>query len=155
MSFTVRVTGADKVRAQLSPAAIGQRLRPALLKSGLVVQEDAQKAVHSPDHPYIGKAGKNVATGRLQAAIGTSDVRGNGLGLSVRVGTPYGKTGTGTFARSSRTTRSGRTGDRRNKSDPNVYGPIEERRHAFLVPSLERNIGRIRQIIANALFGRP
>lgn len=153
MSFNVSIRGVDRLKRRLSPQGIEPRLRTGLLQSGLIVQESAQKAVHSPDHPYIGKARKNVATGRLQASLGTSAVTGSGLNQQVRVGTPYGKTGLGTFARSSSRTRSGRTGDRRNKSNPNVYGPIEEKRHPFLLPSLQANARRIKDLISRAIFG--
>ena len=157
MTLHVRINGIERLRGKLSDEAIGRALRPALQKAGLIVQEAAQKTVHSPDHPYIGKAGRNVATGRLQASIGTSDVRGSGLALEVRVGPPYGKGGLarGTFARSSRTR--GRTGGRRNRGDVRIYGPIEEARHPFLKPALESNADRIRDLIGRAIaraFGR-
>jgi hypothetical protein len=160
MTLQVRIKGIDALKRKLDPRAgnLDGALRSGLQKAGLIVQDDAQKAVHSPDNPYIGKAGHSVATGRLQASIGTSAVTGSGLNQSVKVGTPYGKTGTGTFARSSvQTTGRGRfrsrTGGRRNTSDPQVYGPIEERKHPFLLPSLEKNRRRIVDIIERALEG--
>ena len=164
MSFNVTIKGIPALKARLSPDTVGKRIRPALLQSGLIVQEAAQKTVHSPDNPYVGKAGHSVATGRLQASIGTSDVRGSGINQSVAVGTPYGKGGAarGTFARSAALTPTGRpgssrtrTGGRKNKGDVRVYGPIEEKRHPFLVPSLERNVNRIRDIISRAISGEP
>jgi len=153
MTLNVKITGIERLRSKLSDEGIGRALRPALRQAGLIVQEAAQHNVHSPDNPYIGKAGHSVATGRLQASIGTSDVTGSGLALEVRVGTPYGKGGLarGTFARSSRSTRSGRTGDRRNRGDVRIYGPIEEAKHPFLKPALERNVERIRSILVAAL----
>ena len=159
MTFQVTIKGADKLRRKLQTGGgFEGALKGGLLKSGIIVQADAQKAVHSPDNPWVGKAGHSVATGRLQASIGTSDVTGTGMNQTVKVGTPYGKTGTGTFARSSaRTTGGGRnrnrTGGRRNTSDPQVYGPIEERKHPFLGPSLEKNIQRIVDTIERAIEG--
>ena len=155
MTIHLRINGIDALKRKLDPRAgnLDGALRGGLQKAGLIVQADAQKAVHSPDNPYIGKAGHSVATGRLQAAIGTSAVEGTGINQAVKVGTPYGKTGVGTFSRSSSRTRSGRTGNRRNRSDVRVYGPIEERDHPFLQPSLDKNVRRIVDIIERALEG--
>lgn len=156
LSLKVDIKGIDQLKRKLGPSGMHAGIRLGLQQSGLIVQEAAQRSVHSPTNPYIGKAGHSVATGRLQAALGTSDVRGSGIDQEISVGTPYGKTGLGTFARSARTpTGRGRhrqrTGGRRNTSDPNIYGPIEERFHPSLGPSLEGNAQRIRDLLATAL----
>ncbi len=151
--LSVTIRGIPELKKRIGVAGVAAKLRPALTRSGLAVQAQAQRTVHSPDNPYIGKAGYSVATGRLQAAIGTSDVQGTGLNLEVRVGTPYGKTGVagGAFSRSSRSNRKGRTGGRTNRSDPNVYGPIEERKHPFLVPSLDDSRNEIERTVQKAM----
>lgn len=151
--LSVTIRGIPELKKKIGTPGVAAALRPALTRSGLTVQAKAQTAVHSPDNPYVGKAGVSVATGRLQASLGTSDVMGSGLNLSVRVGTPYGKGGVrgSTFARSSRTNRKGRTGGRKNTSDVNVYGPIEERRHPFLVPSLESSEAEITNELQGAI----
>lgn len=160
MTLQVRIRGIEALRARLSDQAIGDALGRGLARAGLIVQEAAQKTVHSPDNQFIGKAGHSVATGRLQASIGTSPVRGTGLGRSVAVGTAYGKGGLagGTFARSAARTPSGRpasrrtrTGGRKNRGDVRIYGPIEEKRHPFLAPALDDNADRVQDVIEEAL----
>lgn len=158
--FTITVNGIPEALRRVGPEGLARGLRPGLLRAGLLVQAKAQHKVHSPDNPFVGRAGHSVATGRLQSSIGVSDVRGHGLDMNVGVGTPYGKGGfgRGTFARSAARTATGRpgtrrtrTGGRKNRSDVNVYGPIEERRHPFLVPSAEGSRGEIADVIARAI----
>ncbi len=157
MTLQVSIRGVEALRRKLGDQAIGGALRIGLLRGGLIVQESAQRKVHSPDNPFVGKAGYSVATGRLQASIGTSDPMGSGLNIEVRVGTPYGKGGVagGTFARSAaKPTGRGRfrnrTGGRRNTGNVQVYGPIEEQRHPFLRPALEENADRVKRAIESA-----
>ena len=137
------------------PDLLEPALRAGLTRAAAIVQEGAQKRVHSPDNPYIGKAGRNVATGRLQSSIGIGPVEGSGFGLSIRVGHPHGKAGSpgGVFARSKRPgPRGGKlTGGRRNKGDPAIYGRIEEARHPFLGPSAEANAEGIGRALADAI----
>lgn len=156
----------------LSPARLHRAVKIGLIHAAARVERAAKIAVHSPDNPYIGKAGYSVATGRLQASIGSSDVRGSGPDLEIAVGTPYGKTGArgGVFSRSDRVViggkvRRGRTGAKyavgprggvkviggRNKSDPQIYGPVEERRHPFLGPALDNNRLGITRDLEDAL----
>ena len=150
----IEIRGLDELIRDLgAPDLLEPALRTGLTRAALIVQEGAQKRVHSPDNPFIGQAGRNVATGRLQASIGTGKVEGSGLGLSIRVGHPHGKAGLpgGMFGRSTTTTRSGRTGGRRNKGEVTVYGPIEEARHPFLGPSAEANADGVGRVIAEAI----
>lgn len=159
-NVNVTVKGIPEAIRRVGPEGVEKALRAGLPKAGLLVQAKAQHTVHSPTNPYIGKAGHSVATGRLQASIGTSPVRGHGIGLEIAVGTPYGKGGLagGTFARSASRTLTGRpgsqrtrTGGRKNRGDVAVYGPIEEKRHPFLAPAVESSTGEIERIIDAAI----
>ena len=152
MTIRITVRGADAIaRALGDTGAVAKALADGLRAGATLVERRAKLAVHSPDNPYIGKAGRNIATGRLQASLGQSDVTGTGLEQSIRVGTPYGKTGAAgsTFARSRK--GGGFTGGRRNRSDPNVYGPIEERKHPFLGPSVTENADEIAEVIGSRI----
>lgn len=156
--FTVTLRGVEELKRRIGAAGIERVLRPAMRNAGVRVETRAKRTVHSPKNPFIGKAGYSVATGRLRSSIGTSPVTGSGVALEVRVGTPYGKGGEagGTFARSSATPTGrgrfrNRTGGRRNTGDVAVYGPIEERRHPFLVPSLEAEQDAITRVIQAAI----
>ena len=152
MTIRIEVRGAAEIaRALGDQGLVTDALADGLRAGAVVVERAAKMGVHSPDNPYIGKAGRNIATGRLQASIGMSDVTGSGFGQSIRVGTPYGRTGAAgsTFSRSR--AGGGRTGGRRNKSDPNVYGPIEERLHPFLGPAVAEHVDEIVRAIAGRI----
>ena len=133
----VQIRGLDELRRDLGApqGAMGPALRKGLLAGAVIVEAAAKTGVHSPDNPWVGKAGYSVATGKLQSALGIGNVEGSGLRLSVRVGHPHGRA-LGAFGRS---TPTGRTGRRVNRSDPAIYGPIEERRHPFLDPAVRDN----------------
>ena len=159
MSASVRIEGISELinDLQASPRLIGQEIRPVLRASAAVVKGEARREVHSPTHPYVGKAGHSVATGKLQASIGTGKLEGQGIDSSIRVGHPHGESviGDTAFGRSAgisldrarlvraTTGKKGRIinrkGGRINKSDPAIYGPIEERKHPFLEPSLDKH----------------
>lgn len=155
MTISVKIRGIEALTKGLQGADLSHAIGVGLKAGATVVEADAKVRVHSPDHPFIGKAGRNVATGRLQASIGTSDLRGSGLDQSIAIGPPYGKAGTGTFGRSkapSRISKAGRkignlTGGHRNKGNVRIYGPIEEARHPFLEPSVSANVDRIKTAI--------
>lgn len=153
MTISVRIKGIDALKSRLAPGDIAAALRKGLLAGAAVVETAAKRGVHSPDNPFVGKAGRDIATGKLQSSLGIGNIEGSGLGLSVRVGHPHGRAGLpgGTFSRSTdtgRRTRSGgiipgRTGGRRNKGDVTVYGKIEEKRHPFLEPAVRDNVDDI------------
>lgn len=167
---TVTIRGLDSLRRKLgaSDGQMAQAVREGLLAGAAIVNTASQRKVHSPDHPFVGKAGYSVATGKLQASLGIGNVEGSGFGQSIRVGHPHGNPGGegATFARSrdsGRRTRSGniiptRTGGRfatskgrANKADVRVYGRVEERKHPFLKPSLVDNRMAVVRAIADRI----
>lgn len=144
--FSVTIKGLPELRRDFagSETQFTAAVRDGLLRGAAIVASDAQRTVHSPSNPWTGRKDGKRPTGKLQSSVVIGRVSGHGLDQSVPVGVPG--IGVRAFGRST-SQRSKRTGrqlaTRKNKSDPRVYGPIEERLHPFLVPSLRDNADRI------------
>ena len=171
MTRAVYIEGIDELLGDLraSPQLIGQEIRPVLKAGAATVKGEARRQVHSPTHPFIGKAGHSVATGKLQSSIGTGNLEGQGIDSSIRVGHPHGESVVGdtAFSRSASVSNTRRAvvkasrrskgrlvfrkGGRINRSDPTIYGPIEERKHPFLEPSLDTHRHEIELALLRAV----
>lgn len=144
--FSVTIRGLSELRRDFagSEAQFTKAVHDGLLRGAAVVQSGAQRTVHSPSNPWAGRKDGRRPTGKLQGSVVIGRVSGSGLDQSVPVGVP--DIGVRAFGRSTsqRNKRTGRQlATRKNKSDPRVYGPIEERLHPFLVPSVRDNADRI------------
>ncbi len=70
--FHVRIRGIEALERKLSPTGFDHDLGQALLTGAVIVQSAAQRTVHSPDHPFIGKAGRNRWMGWRPSVRGTA-----------------------------------------------------------------------------------
>ena len=144
--FSVTIRGLSELRRDFagSDAQFSEAVRDGLLAGAAVVQSTAQRTIHSRDNPWGGRKDKRLPTGKLQANIIIGEVSGSGLDQQIPVGVPRAEPSAFGRSTSQRNKRTGRQlATRKNKSDPRIYGPIEERLHPFLVPSLRDNVDRI------------
>lgn len=140
-AYSITIQGLPQLQAAFArfPAEASRATQAGLLAGAAIVQAAAKETVHSDSNPWSGSSnsGYKRPTGKLRANIRIGRVTGSGIGKTVAVGLDSTSSGQA-FGRSV----SGGKG-RVNRGDVQVYGPIEEHRHPFLGPALNRNIDRI------------
>jgi hypothetical protein len=163
--FSVTVLGLSEVEAQFArmPGRAAEAVRLSLMAAGVLVEGDAKRIVHSDSNPWTGSANPyyKTPTGKLQSSISTGSVEGSGINQQVRVGVLSRGGSFGRSVDSGRRTKSGHRIAAKsavNKSDVQVYGPIEEGKHPFMQTAAEKNVGSIRAIFIERfqalVFGR-
>ena len=142
MNVRIEVRGAREIARALGPAHLDGALRSGFTKAAIIVEGAARANVHT-------------VTRKLQGSLG-HQVSGQGFGLEARIG-PQPGLGQPRGYSASDTGRWKKPRAGRNKGDPQVYAGFEEEGtryrppHPFLEPALESNLGRVEDVIQDAI----
>jgi HK97 gp10 family phage protein len=142
VNIRVEVHGAKEIARSLGPDRLDDALRPGFKKASVIVEGAARAKVHT-------------VTRKLQGSLG-HEIIGQGFGIEGHIG-PQPGLGQPRGYSVSDTSRWKKPRAGRNKGDPQVYAQFEEEGtryrgpHPFLEPALTENVGRIEDVIENAI----